>query len=302
MPMDQKLPEEKNSMFYGNGGRLASHIIAIAVALIIILVIAGGVIINDAVKSQAPGLSNITNDNADDLYQVSTIDALSSSLYDGVTSVGEIQQHGDFGSGTFEGLDGELIALDGTVYQARSDGTVRKADPAMKIPFAMVKFFRQDTLFDIPGGKNLSDTEQDLNRHLPSENLIYAIKARGTFPDITVRAIPKQEKPYPLLVDAVAQESILHLKNSTGTLVGFYFPSSFSGVNVPGYHFHYISDDRTKGGHVLDFTGAEPALTISADQVSEITISIPTTGDFISANLSKGSASGSIISIETKSR
>ena len=298
---DLKREEEKNSMVYGNGGRLASHIIAIAIALIVILVIAGGVIINDAVKSQVSGPSNMTGSSADDLFQVSTIDALSSSLYDGVTSVGEIRQHGDFGTGTFEGLDGELIELDGTVYQAKADGTVIKADDAMEIPFAEVKFFRQDLSFDIPGGKNMSDSEQDLGSHLPSKNLIYAIKARGTFPDITVRAIPKQEKPYPLLADASRQESILHLKNSTGTLVGFYFPASFSGVNVPGYHIHYISDDRSKGGHVLDFTGPANGLTVSADQVSEIVISLPTTGDFISANLSQGASSGSLTSIETKS-
>ena len=99
------------------GGRLP-HIIAIAIALIIILVIAGGVIINDAIKTQNQGFSNTTGDGADALFQVSTIDALSSGLYDGVATVGEIRQRGDFGSGTFEGLDGELIALDETVYQA----------------------------------------------------------------------------------------------------------------------------------------------------------------------------------------
>jgi acetolactate decarboxylase len=139
----------------------------------------------------------MTNANADDLFQVSTIDALSSSVFDGVITVGEIQKHGDFGTGTFEGLDGELMELDGIVYQARSDGTVRKADPSMKIPFADVKFFRQDTVFDIPGGNNMADIERDLDTHLPSGNLMYAIKAKGTFPDITVRAIPKQERPYP---------------------------------------------------------------------------------------------------------
>jgi acetolactate decarboxylase len=302
MPGDQRLRDETNSGDSGNGGRAASHFIVIAAALIIILVIAGGVIINDAVKSQEQGVSNTTGGDADALFQVSTIDALSSGIYDGVATVGEIQQYGNFGSGTFEGLDGELIALDGTVYQAGSDGTVRNADPSMKVPFAEMKFFSQDLVFEIPGGKNMSDTEHDMARQLPSENLVYAIKARATFPDITVRAIPKQEKPYPLLVTAAGQESIFHLKNSTGTIVGFYFPASFSGVNVPGYHLHYISDDRTKGGHVLDFTGPGTNLTVYADKVSKIIITLPTTGDFLSADLSKGSSSGGIASIETKSR
>jgi len=25
------------------------------------------------------------------------------------------------------------------------------------------------------------------------------------------------------------------------------------GINVPGYHLHFISDDKTKGGHILKF-------------------------------------------------
>jgi acetolactate decarboxylase len=301
MPGDLNAREETNPGVSRNGGRAAFHIIAIAAALIIILVIAGGVIVNDAMKPQHQGFSNATGMETDGVFQVSTIDALSSGLYDGVATVGEIQQHGDFGSGTFEGMDGELIALDGSVYQATSDGSVRLADPSKRVPFAEVKFFRQDLVFDIPGGKTMSDTENDMAMQFPSKNLVYAIKARATFPDITVRAIPKQEKPYPLLVTAAAQESIFHLKNSTGTIVGFYFPDSFNGVNIPGYHLHFISDDRSKGGHVLDFRGPDTNLTIVADKVSTIIVTLPTTGDYLSADLSKGSSSGNIASIETKS-
>jgi acetolactate decarboxylase len=301
MPGDLKAREETDSGGPGNGGRAASHIIAIAAALIIILVIAGGVIINDAMKPQAQGYLNTIGMDPDGLFQVSTIDALSAGVFDGAASVGEIQQHGDFGSGTFEGLEGELIALDGVVYQARSDGSVKVADPSMKVPFAEEKFFRQDLVFDIPGGKTMSDTENDISRQFASKNLVYAIKVRATFPEITVRAIPKQEKPYPLLVTAAGQESIFHLKNSSGTIVGFYFPDSFNGVNVPGYHLHFITDDRTKGGHVLDFRGPTTNLTVAADKVSTIIITLPTTGDYLSTDLSKGSSSGSIASIETKS-
>ena len=300
MPGDQRLMDEPRTGSSGNGGRVASHIIVIAAALIVILVIAMGVIVNDAMKPQVKGLPNATTQYDDGVFQVSTIDALSSGVYDGAATIGEIQQQGDFGIGTFESLDGELIALDGTVYQARSDGSVRIADSSTRVPFAEMKFFRQDLTFDTPGGKNMSVTENDITRQLPSRNLAYAIKARATFPDITVRAIPKQEKPYPPLATAAGEEAIYHLKNSTGTIVGFYFPASFSGVNVQGYHLHFISDDRTKGGHVLDFAGPDSNMTVYVDKVSEITVSLPTSGDYLSADLSKGSSAG-IASVETKS-
>jgi acetolactate decarboxylase len=294
---DLKSPEEKSPSTPGGGGRSAGHVIAIAVAGIIIAVIAGGVLLNNAVKE--PGLVSTcaVPGNDDIVYQVSTIDALMSSLYDGVETTGDLERHGNFGSGTFEGLDGELIAIDGDYYQAKSDGTVSITGPSLEVPFATVKFFKPDNSFMVNGGGNISEFEHSLDMLLPSRNYIYAIRIDGTFPEMTVRAIPKQEKPYPILSAAAEQQSVLHLKNTTGTIVGFYFPPSFRNINIPGYHFHYISADRTRGGHILDVVIPDIPLNVVVDQSSDVLVELPGSDTFMHTDLSKD-LSGDINSIE----
>lgn len=34
-------------------------------------------------------------------------------------------------------------------------------------------------------------------------------------------------------------------------MLGFRFPTYMEGLEVAGYHLHFISDDRSRGGHVL---------------------------------------------------
>jgi acetolactate decarboxylase len=280
------IPGEEKSSSSGNGKRMASHTVAIAVALIIVAVIAGGVLVNESLKEQPVPPANTDLKDHDLIYQVSTIDALMSSLYGGVTTVADLKKHGDFGSGTFEGLDGELIAIDGHYYQAKADGTVNEVDPSLQVPFATVKFFARDITITTNGRKNLTEFQQAIDSQLPSKNLIYAVRGDGTFPEMTVRAIPKQYKPYPLLSVAAEQQSVIPLKNTSGTIIGFYFPYSFRGINIPGYHFHFISSDHTSGGHILDFRTSDSSLDVQVDQAPAFIVELPTKGEYIFTDLS----------------
>ena len=208
--------------------------------------------------SENPRLfSDKTPGERDVLYQVSTIDALVLGVYDGVQPAGEVEKHGDFGIGTFEALDGEMIAVDGRYYQVTSDGAVHVVNSSVMVPFATVTFFDNDATIIVNGGGNLTTFTTGIDKGLPSKNLIYAVRADATFPEMVVRAIPRQEKPYPPLAGAATHQVVTRLENTTGTIVGFYLPAFMKGVNMPGYHLHYISSDRKSGGHVLDFTAPE---------------------------------------------
>ena len=88
-----------------------------------------------------PGYYSDIQNQGDILTQVSTIDAILGGLYDGVVTYGELKQYGDFGIGTFEGLDGEMVALDGNFYQIKSDGVAYPVDDDMTTPFACAIFF-----------------------------------------------------------------------------------------------------------------------------------------------------------------
>ncbi len=234
------------------------------------------------VRSENSG-SDIQENNTDVLYQISTIDALLQGVYDGVLPVAELETHGDFGIGTFDGLEGEMLALDGNYYQIKTDGIAYAVSGEMTTPFATVTCFEADENFRLEEPLNLTELEAFLDLNLPSENLFYAVRVDGDFSYVKARSVPRQEKPYPKLADAVSTQSVFELKNISGTLVGFRTPEYVDGVNVPGYHLHFITDDRSAGGHVLDLEmeNGDVALDITRAFFMEL----PSSGDFYNVEL-----------------
>ena len=219
----------------------------------------------------------------DVLYQVSTLDALLQSVYDGILPIEELETHGDFGIGTFDGLEGEMIALDGDYYQIKDDGLAYPVSGEMTTPFATVTFFETDESFGLEEPVNLTELEALLDSKLPSENLFYAVRVEGNFSYMKARSVPKQEKPYPRLVDIVSTQAVFEFENVSGTLVGFRAPDYVKGVNVPGYHIHFITRDRSAGGHVLDFELEEGDATV--DITRAFFMELPTSGDFYEVEL-----------------
>jgi len=255
----------------------------LGVLLAVILVFSGAAIYTSFAR--LPAASAVPEDR-DTLYQVSTIDALVLGVYDGVQPVSEIKKHGDFGIGTFDALDGEMIVIDGTVYQAKADGMIYPVPDNATTPFATVTFFEPD--FNATSGRlmNFSEFSADMRTRLPSQNMIYAVRMQGTFPHMKVRAIPAQQKPYPTLTDAAKNQSVYTYQDARGTVVGFFTPVFFKGINVAGYHLHFISDDRHTGGHILDFE--VPVNTaVEYDITPEFEMLLPTNGAFIGVDLSK---------------
>jgi acetolactate decarboxylase len=185
-------------------------------------------------------------------FQVSTFGALSAGVYEGATTLAQLKQQGNFGLGTFEGLGGEMVVLDGRVYQVREDGVAYPTTNQEKTPFATVTAFRKERSLRLDGKLTYEELQQQINKQLPTQNLPYAIRIQGTFPALKVRSIPKQSPPYRPLADVVGQQQrVFELQNVQGTLVGFRLPQYLKSVNVAGYHFHFITSDRKQGGHLL---------------------------------------------------
>ncbi len=186
------------------------------------------------------------------LFQTSTLQALMAGVYDGDLTFQELARHGDFGLGTFDALDGEMIALDGAFYQIRADGRIYPVAGAMKTPFAEVTFFKADRTHTIEMPMNLRQLLDYVDRLLPSPNLPYAIRIDGVFPYVKTRSIPRQQKPYPPLAAAAEKQAVFELAGVKGVIVAFRHPSYLAGINLPGYHCHFITADRQAGGHLLD--------------------------------------------------
>ena len=221
----------------------------------------------------------------DILFQASTINALLEGVYDGDMTFGELKRHGDFGLGTLNRLDGEMLALNGKVYQIRIDGKVYPVDDSMKTPFAVFTFFETDSMANSIRKLDYNGLKDFIESMMPSKNIFYAIKVSGTFDYIKARSVPSQQKPYPKLVDAAKNQAIFNFKNVKGTLVGFYLPDYVKGVNVPGYHFHFIAEDRTAGGHLLDCIADN--VLVEIDYTTEFYMVLPGGGGFHEADLKK---------------
>jgi acetolactate decarboxylase len=218
------------------------------------------------------------------LFQYSTMGALQEGLFDGTVTLGEMKRHGDFGIGTFDHLDGEMVEWEGTVYRIRSDGKVLVPEDSNTSPFAMSVFFRADRDTAVEKSMDLKELQGYLDTLLPSKNLICAVCLEGSFSDVRTRSVPRQEKPYPRLADAVKNQAVFEKKNVRGVLVGFRFPDYLKGVNMPGWHLHFLSDDHSFGGHLLDCR-LENGDIHSAD-LSKFTMELPTNGEFLQTDVS----------------
>jgi len=218
-----------------------------------------------------------------EVYQFSTISALLDGVYDGDVTVAEILRHGDFGLGTFNHLDGEMVILEGVCYRLRADGTATRAAQDDLTPFAAVTRFHTDIEIAICDRTNRADVIAAIDRKLASANLLYAIKVTGRFAELHTRTVMAQQQPYPPLTKATEDQAETRITDATGTLVGFRTPDFEQGISVAGYHLHFLNNDRTGGGHVLDFELEHGQVAISG--ASQLHLSLPTSGAFLDARL-----------------
>ena len=219
-----------------------------------------------------------------EIFQTSLMSALLDGVYEGEMTVRDLLGHGSFGIGTFNSLDGEMLILDGTCYQLRADGTSSTADLGAYTPYAVVTNFVPHIESALPTNVLRAEASTFIDHMTQSENYMYALRIEGDFEWITMRTVVKQQKPYRPMVEATDEDAIVELHNVSGVVVGFRTPLYEQGIGVPGCHAHFVTDDRTAGGHVLDFKlkSGTAALCLGTD----LRLQLPMTDAFRDANLS----------------
>jgi acetolactate decarboxylase len=216
------------------------------------------------------------------LFQVSTSRALVQGVYQEAVSGALLLRHGDFGLGTFDQLDGEMVVLDGVVYQVRSDGTVHHVDETAGTPFATVLYFSPDGTVPLGSISTFAELSAICDQHRTSQNLFYAFRVDGAFTTMHTRAMQRTQSGTSLKTAASTQPEF-RFSNIEGTLVGFWSPQYAGSVDIPGYHFHFLSKDRTKGGHVLECSG--DGLSLQFEAVKDFHLSLPDSEEFLRADL-----------------
>lgn len=219
------------------------------------------------------------------LHQVSTIDALLAGLYDGVTTVADLKQRGDLGIGTFDSLDGEMIVVDGQVFRVSADGRASIVAENETTPFASVTNFTTEQQLPLPAGTTLDSLKQLIAEAGLSPNLFHAFRLEGCFNTVATRSVPRQVKPYAPLVEVVKSQPLFNFEQVEGIMVGFYCPAYVKGINVPGYHLHFLTADHSAGGHVLSFSTNQATLAI--DTLPRFALQLPTSPEFAQVDLNR---------------
>jgi acetolactate decarboxylase len=186
------------------------------------------------------------------LFQASTIGALLDGAYEGDVRVEELAEHGDLGLGTFDHLDGEMIVVDGEVLRADFNGNVAPVVPGAMTPFAAVTWFDPGLVSELDGPLAHADLLRALDRLVGDARASCAVRIDGDFTRIRARSVPRQEPPYRPLAEVVSDQHVFELAKPSGTVVGFRFPDFAEGIEVAGYHLHFVTTGRDRGGHVLD--------------------------------------------------
>jgi acetolactate decarboxylase len=204
------------------------------------------------------------------LFQASTIAALLEGAYEGDLTFAELAEHGDLALGTLNGLDGEMIALDGRFFRADVDGSVTPVEGSARTPFAVVVAFEAAVDVEVAGG-DLDHLLAEIDAR--SDSAACALRLDGDFELVRARSVPRQRPPYRPLAEVAAEQHVFELADVRGTLVGFRFPDYASGLEPPGHHLHFISEDRSRGGHVLGCRARRGRLRI--DPSSDLHVELP---------------------------
>ena len=217
------------------------------------------------------------------LFQASTIAALLDGAYEGDLSFAELAEHGDLGLGTLNGLDGEMIALDGRFYRADVEGAVHPVAATERTPFAVVTEFEPTVEATLAGPLDHEGLLAGLDELIPDAASSCAIRLDGTFEFVRARSVPRQEPPYRPLTEVVVEQHVFELDDVTGTMVGFRFPAYVEGIEVSGYHLHFVSEDRTRGGHVL--ASGSSGVRVRLDPSNDLHIELPPRVDLADPDL-----------------
>ncbi len=248
----------------------------------------------DAKRTQQP-IAHIVNRALADyfdarhhtLYQVSTATALVEGVYQGAVRVENLRQHGDHGLGTFEELDGEMVIVDGHFFQARCDGSVHEVGDEVLTPFAVVTRFTPEIEVTMDRCPELRTLTARFDSLRDSENVFYALKVHGRFEYVHARAVCRTCNGVPL-VQAAAVQPEFEFHDIPGTLVGFWTPEYARTLNVPGYHLHFLSEDKRCGGHVLECAGLNLRLEMQREGAYQV--ALPETEEFLKADLRRDPA------------
>ncbi|UIR57885.1 acetolactate decarboxylase [Sphingobacterium sp. SRCM116780] len=230
---------------------------------------------NKVIITDKKELETVNKEKYNRLYQYGIADAFVGGLYRGTLPLKDLKLKGDFGLGAPDMLDGELTILDGKVYQTKATGETVEPENDFKTSMSFVTFFKADTVFNVENAVGEKALWEQISEVLKNKNAMYAIKITGKFDHIKTRAFPSvKNEPFPVITTIFDTQKFFEFSDTQGILVGYHLPEYLNGINSKGFHYHFLSSNKTQGGHVLDFTARN--LTIEIAEMKSFELNIPT--------------------------
>lgn len=219
------------------------------------------------------------------LVQASTLNALMLGNFDRTVSVREFLHLADTGIGTYTGLDGEAIFEGGVAYKAAADGSVVVMGPDEGVAFGTVARFDESVPeFELTGIADIEALKKALAPYVAgNQNVFYMIKANGLFRTMHVRSCFACEKPYPTLSEVAKNQREFHFENTRGSVIAVWCPAYVNGINLPGWHFHYLSGDKTQGGHILGLSA--DSMHVRLNRIERFDLTLPQNPEFAARDL-----------------
>lgn len=218
------------------------------------------------------------------LFVSAPVKALVEGIYREDRTVASLAEHGDFGLGTFNDLDGELVMLEGRVYQLRADGQAYAVPAGTATPYACVNFFSADTIETFEEQLDLAGLQRRLQQMIPSPNLIYAVRIDGQFAHVRTRSVPRQDSYRPL-VEVAREQPEFDFHACSGTMAGYVTPNFMADLTVPGLHLHFLTEDRQRGGHLLACTTRH--ITVALQHLPRLEVELPVSIDYMTAEFTR---------------
>ncbi|MBE6476548.1 MAG: acetolactate decarboxylase [Propionibacteriaceae bacterium] len=232
-----------------------------------------------------------------EVFQTSLMSALLDGVYEGEMTLAELLGHGNFGIGTFQGLDGEMIIIDSVPWRMRADGGVSRARLEDRTPFATVTNFVPNVSREINGATTRAQLHEIIDQLMISTNYLYALRITGEFEWVSTRTVRRQERPYRPMAEATAGEAVVRHERTGGVMVGFRTPLFEQGINVAGCHVHFVDDSRSRGGHVMDFVLDRGLVEVCLG--TDLHVALPLTEEFADADLAPDDLDAQVRATET---
>lgn len=218
----------------------------------------------------------------DVLYLSAPVNSLLKGFYKQDTSIGEIKKYGDFGLGTFNNLDGEMVMIDGQVFQLSHDGFTYSVQDDTRTPFSAVTFFNPQIVEDFEGGFDHATFNSILEKMILSPNMLFAIRIDGEFDYVKVWSVSRQEN-YKQLTESEDDRPVFEFTGMEGILAGFYVPRFIKSLCMPGFHLHFLTSDKKRGGHLQECSLKRMQITMQV--LPKLTLNLPITIDYLTASL-----------------